>query len=169
MPLFWSQPTDGLNPKPPVTLSHFDPLYHATALHFGQLMTRYGNPIFVLNLVKRHEKKKRESLLSEEFCKAVEVLNASISDKANVIRYIHFDFTQESRIQSENDSYIDRLLNLTSQIVDQVGIFHAGSNRWSHPDAKAVPVASCMQQRGVLRSNCIDCLDRTNAAQYPDP
>ena len=50
--------------------------------------------------------------------------------------------------------------------MDHVGIFHAGSNRWANPELNGVPVAMCMQQRGVLRSNCIDCLDRTNAAQY---
>ncbi len=66
IPLFWSQPSAGLNPKPGVSLGNYDPLYHTTALHFQQLMRRYGSPIYVLNLVKRHEKKKRESLLSEE-------------------------------------------------------------------------------------------------------
>ena len=73
IPLFWNQPSEGLNPKPPVTLAYFDPLYNATALHFSQLMQRYGSPIYVLNLVKRHEKIPRESLLSEEFCAAVQV------------------------------------------------------------------------------------------------
>ena len=69
-------------------------------------------------------------------------------------------------MHSDTDSYIDRLIKLTSQTVDHVGIFHAGSNRWANPELNGVPVAMCMQQRGVLRSNCIDCLDRTNAAQY---
>jgi len=166
IPLFWSQPSAGLNPKPDVCLYNTDPLYHTTALHFRQLMQRYGSPVFILNLVKRQEKKKRESLLSEEFEKAVHILNAGITDKEHAIRYIHFDFFQESKADHEKDTVYDRLLKLTTQIVDNVGIFHAGSNRWASAVAHDVPVAKCMQQRGILRSNCIDCLDRTNAAQF---
>jgi hypothetical protein len=97
------------------------------------------------------------------------MLNASIPQKAHRIRYIHFDFTQEAKTAKKEggtDTHIDRLFKLTSQIVDHVGIFHAGSNRWAKPKSDGVPVANSMQQRGVLRSNCIDCLDRTNAAQY---
>jgi hypothetical protein len=169
IPLFWSQPSAGLHLKPEVCVANFDPLYHATALHFGQLMRRYGSPIYVLNLVKREEKKKRESLLSEEFCAAVQMLNAGVSAQEHAIRYVHFDFTQEHKQDKKEDgtdTHIDRLFKLTSQIVDHVGIFHAGSNRWAKPKSADVPVASCMQQRGILRSNCVDCLDRTNAAQY---
>ena len=172
IPLFWSQPSAGLNPKPDVCLANFDPLYHATGLHFGQLMQRYGSPIYVLNLVKRHEKKRRESLLSEEFELAVHMLNAGIAAKEHTIRYIHFDFTQEAKDDKNEgaaDTHIDRLFKLASQVVDHVGIFHAGSNRWAKPKSEDVPVARGMQQRGILRSNCIDCLDRTNAAQYATP
>jgi phosphatidylinositol 3,5-bisphosphate 5-phosphatase len=95
----------------------------------------------------------------------VQVLNAGISDAQHAIRYIHYDFAAESKIGTESDTSIDRLLKLTSQIVDHVGIFHAGTNRWANSSASGVPVQSSMQQRGILRSNCIDCLDRTNAAQ----
>jgi hypothetical protein len=170
IPLFWSQVADGLTLKPDVCLANIDPLYHATALHFSQLLQRYGSPVYVLNLVKRREKVKRESLLSEEFDAAVQMLNAGVSAKEHAIRYIHFDFTQESKMDKKaeggTDTHIERLFKLTSQIVDHVGIFHAGTNRWARCKSAEVPVAQCMQQRGILRSNCIDCLDRTNAAQY---
>ena len=32
------------------------------------------------------------------------------------------------------------------------------------PAASSIP--SLMYQRGIVRSNCIDCLDRTNVAQW---
>ena len=47
IPLFWSQPTE-LNFKPDVFLHSFDPLYHATAVHFAHLLRRYGSPMYVL-------------------------------------------------------------------------------------------------------------------------
>lgn len=33
-------------------VQRFDPVYHATKLHFDDLASRYGNPVIVLSLIK---------------------------------------------------------------------------------------------------------------------
>ncbi|XLT05837.1 hypothetical protein HN51_044586 [Arachis hypogaea] len=63
IPLFWSQEAFPLNKKPDIILSKKDNTFEATRLHFENLVKRYGNPIIILNLIKTHEKKPRETIL----------------------------------------------------------------------------------------------------------
>ena len=164
IPLFWSQPTE-LNFKPDVYLHSFDPLYHVTAIHISHLLRRYGSPIHVLNLIKgSEESKKRESLLNDEFKNAIDMLNAGISDPQHAIGYTHFDFHYKHK--RDHVGVFDELRRETEAVVNRIGIFHSGTNRWASSSPHDAPVAMCMQQQGVLRSNCIDCLDRTNVAQF---
>jgi hypothetical protein len=64
--------------------------------HFNQLLCRYGSPIIILNLVKKREKKKHESMLSEEFSTAVKYLNQFLSPEHH-IQYISFDMARMNR------------------------------------------------------------------------
>jgi phosphatidylinositol 3,5-bisphosphate 5-phosphatase len=67
IPLFWSQDHSGMKAKPPIQLDICNPFGSQAALHFNYLFTKYESPIIILNLVKRKEKKPRESILSNEF------------------------------------------------------------------------------------------------------
>lgn len=96
IPLFWSQETSRLNLKPDIILSKKDPNYEATRLHFEDLVRRYGNPIIILNLIKRCEKKPRESILRAEFANAIRFINKSLS-KENRLRFLHWDLNRHSR------------------------------------------------------------------------
>eukprot|EP00249_Psilotum_nudum_P024421 c29179_g3_i1 orf=3-1247(-) len=91
IPLFWSQETSILSPKPDIILHKHDPTYEATRLHFQNLALRYGNPIIVLNLAKTVEKKPRETILCLEFENAVTFLN-HVLPKANHVKFIQWDF-----------------------------------------------------------------------------
>jgi phosphatidylinositol 3,5-bisphosphate 5-phosphatase len=51
---------------------------------------------------------------------------------------------------------VGKLELIASKIVDQTGFFHNGDALYDTPRV----------QNGVARTNCIDCLDRTNAAQF---
>ncbi|KAI3833505.1 hypothetical protein MKW98_024504 [Papaver atlanticum] len=125
IPLFWSQEASLLNVKPKIRLSRRDENYKATRLHFDNLVTRYGNPIIILNLIKGREKEARESTLRGMFSYATEVINNDLSFE-NRLRFFHLD-----------------LAKLSKSLIKQTKL-----------------------QKGVLRTNCIDCLDRTNVAQY---
>jgi len=48
----------------------------------------------------------------------------------------------------------------------QTGFFHSGYNQDSARQQHKNVIYGSGLQNGVVRTNCIDCLDRTNAAQF---
>lgn len=212
IPLFWSQETSRLNLKPDIILSRKDQNYEATRLHFENLAKRYGNPVIILNLIKTHEKKPRESILRAEFANAIEFINKDLSEE-NRLKFLHWDLHKHSRSKATNVLVL--LGKVAAYALTLTGFFYSqvtpvlGSERcltWSCSENVAAadhsPTRDCdidleengdnedvdslvvnlhgannvangnhslnasMFQKGVLRTNCIDCLDRTNVAQY---
>lgn len=190
IPLFWSQETSILSPKPDIVLYRNDRTYEATKLHFQNLAARYGNPIIVLNLVKTVEKRPRETILCREFASSVAYLN-HVLPKANRIKFIQWDFHMFSRSKSAN--VLEVLDSIALDALDGTGFYYSGKAE-VNSDIKSESTCNtsneketCSErqqagqaghdlsgeqsgrslfQHGVLRSNCIDCLDRTNVAQY---
>lgn len=182
IPLFWSQETSRLNMKPDIMLSRRDQNYEATRLHFQNLVKRYGNPIIILNLIKTTERRPRESILRTEFANAINSINKDLSEE-NRLKFLHWDLHKHSRSKGTNALLI--LGRLTSYALTLTGFFYCqvvpeykpdGFLKWPYfekdvqeinnggkYDGKDKPP---MFQKGVLRTNCIDCLDRTNVAQY---
>ncbi|GAB4838073.1 actin cytoskeleton and mitosis protein [Ancistrocladus abbreviatus] len=203
IPLFWSQETSRLNLKPDIILSKKDQNYAATRLHFENLVKRYGNPIIILNLIKTHEKKPRESILRTEFANAIEVINKDLSEE-NRLKFLHWDLHKHSRSKATNVLLL--LGKVAAYALTLTGFFYCqlppamapGSLRWpstekfsmcnyslrSNSETDNADADSSERgfrnsiacgkfstkkpifQKGVLRTNCIDCLDRTNVAQY---
>lgn len=214
IPLFWSQETSRLNIKPDIILSRRDVNYEATRLHFENLVKRYGNPIIILNLIKTHEKRPRESILRAEFANAIEFINKDLSEEKR-LKFLHWDLHKHSR--SKTTDVLQLLSKLAAYALTLTGFFYCqvppplGSEgcltcpyfenvvasdmcyqRNSNVDdarhsENGNECADCtatnffgginvveenhsnkllMFQKGVLRTNCIDCLDRTNVAQY---
>ncbi|CEP13787.1 hypothetical protein [Parasitella parasitica] len=151
IPLIWSQDTTNMSPKPPIELNVVDPFFSAAALHFENLFKRYGTPCIVLNLIKQKEKTKRESILGKEFSEAISYLNQFLPDDKK-IKYIAWDMSRASK--SHDQDVIGFLEKIADDTMETTGFFQSGIG----PDAQ--------EQHGVLRTNCIDCLDRTNAAQF---
>ncbi|CAL0330254.1 unnamed protein product [Lupinus luteus] len=204
IPLFWSQETSRLNIKPEIILSKKDQNYQATRLHFENLTKRYGNPIIILNLIKTHEKKPRESILRAEFANAIDYINEDLSEEDR-LRFLHWDLHKHFRSKATNVLLL--LGKVTAYALTLTGFFYCqviptsipeDSLKWptidkvdkggfslsGHDDNEGTKnlerktsdginvsngnqsVKPPMLQRGVLRTNCIDCLDRTNGAQY---
>lgn len=153
IPLYWTQDSTGVSPKPDIELNLVDPFYGAAALHFDNLFQRYGTPIYVLNLVKARERTPRESKLLDEYTKAVSYLNQSLPEGKKII-YHAWDMSRASK--SRDQDVIGSLESIGEGIIPKTGFFHNG-----------IDTESGLQlQNGVARTNCIDCLDRTNAAQF---
>ncbi|KAK3007051.1 hypothetical protein RJ639_017070 [Escallonia herrerae] len=214
IPLFWSQETSRLNIKPDIILSKRDPTYEATRVHFKNLVDRYGKPIIILNLIKMHEKRPRESILRTEFANAIDTINKDLSEE-NHLKFLHWDLHKHSRSKATNvlltlGKFAECTLTLTSLFYCQVTPPVRSERCLTWPDLENVvetdmsPPTDCkidhvkhcekrndeadnletllsgsnnvadenysvkplMFQKGVLRTNCIDCLDRTNVAQY---
>ena len=150
IPLHWSQTVDGVNPKPPIELNVVDPHFRAAALHFDDMFERYGTPIFVVNLIKARERTPRETILGKEFTESIAYLNQSLPPE-HKLRYSAWDMSRASK--SPDQEVISTLEKIAKDTITATGFFRT--------DPEIVHL-----QSGVARTNCIDCLDRTNAAQF---
>ena len=164
VPAHWAQDISKIQPKPQIFIETQDPYAEVAGKHFNQLMTRYGSPVVVINLVKKREKRKHESLLSEEFVSSINYLNQFLPDFHRIL-YHHFDM---ARCNKRSDaSVMTRLADIAFRAVKRVGIFHnRPTNYLQQTRGAAREVETGMKQTGVIRTNCVDCLDRTNTAQF---
>ena len=96
IPTYWYQETSVTMPKPPILVDRVDSNFLATQSHFSDLIKRYSLPIIVLDLVKHHERRKRESIVGKDFRHATEIINISMPP-AKQIRYIALDFSRISK------------------------------------------------------------------------
>jgi hypothetical protein len=96
IPTYWYQETSVTMPKPPILVDRVDSNFLATQSHFSDLIKRYSVPIIVLDLVKHHERRKRESIVGKDFRHATEIINISMPPE-HQIRYIALDFSRISK------------------------------------------------------------------------
>jgi hypothetical protein len=153
IPLYWTQDNTGVTPKPDIDLNLIDPFYSPAALHFDNLFERYGAPVYVLNLIKSRERVPRESKLLREYENAIKYLNQSLPADKKIL-YEAFDMSRASKTRGQD--VIGTLEAIAEKVLQKTGFFHNGDSKYDSPQV----------QNGVARTNCIDCLDRTNAAQF---
>lgn len=180
IPLYWAQINHGVMPKPPIVIQRTDPFYRATILHFMDLYRRYGNPLIVLNLIKSKENTPREMLLRDALSKAIDQINLTIPDENKRLMYIGWDFKKAAK---SNKSKLQRDMYAIAQItLNKIGFFHSGKPMYvnkvnrndldievggiNYRDSEDHQASYGRFQCGTIRTNCIDSLDRTNAAQY---
>ncbi|XP_012222338.1 polyphosphoinositide phosphatase isoform X2 [Linepithema humile] len=231
VPAHWSQDVSKMVPKPTITCDLSDPYVETAGAHFNQLLKRYGSPIIILNLVKKREKKKHESTLSEELSVAVKYLNQFLPPEHH-IQYISFDMARMSKRKEVN--VMGRLANIAYNAVLKTGIYQSHNPYYSqrylfspqssttrklHKTSSSSTLSSTLNetrnsvnsstkidyskqtnsicsstsnidvnnmnelnqignkvrecfarrgtvQTGIIRTNCVDCLDRTNTAQF---
>ncbi|ODA83724.1 hypothetical protein RJ55_02239 [Drechmeria coniospora] len=145
IPLFFSQSAYALKPAPLIQHSQ-DANYSACKLHLERLEKSYG-ALQIVNLV---EKQGIEEPLGTQYQKNIERFNAEAND-GHKIPFEWFDFHRECRgMKFENVSHL--LLKL------QRGLEEMGSTTYENGELS-------QRQKAVLRTNCMDCLDRTNVCQ----
>ena len=158
VPLYWYQEQINYLPKPEIKLNLNDLEFKSTKNHFNNLIERYGEPIIICNLTKKKEKKKKqELLLNEWYEKSVNYINKKnieeYKDLYSEIQYYHYDLKQLRKDPLFYSKYIDISIYLISQ-----------TNLFAYiPYVQNKSIL--LLQSGVIRSNCIDCLDRTNVFQ----
>ncbi|KAJ3758562.1 polyphosphoinositide phosphatase [Lentinula raphanica] len=169
IPTYWTQESNVM--KPPIEISVADPFYTAAALHFDDLFKRYGAPITVLNLIKEQEPVPRESKLRDEYTQCVTYLNQFLP-KDKKMDYVPWDMSKAYK--SKEQDVISILEDLAETSIQQTGFFHSGSEPFYHhlqveeetQDNHPQWRNNISLQNGICRTNCVDCLDRTNAAQF---
>ncbi|PPQ73912.1 hypothetical protein CVT26_006660 [Gymnopilus dilepis] len=169
IPIYWTQETNSMSPKPPIEISVVDPFYTAASRHFDDLFKRYGAPITILNLIKRREPVPRESKLLDEYTQCVRYLNQFLPREKKMI-YRAWDMSRAYKEKTQD--VISYLEDIAEESIQVTGFFHSGPEPYSHylnadsEEAKAAWRNTISLQNGICRTNCVDCLDRTNAAQF---
>lgn len=148
IPLFFSQSPYSLKPAP-IFYGSEDTNSSSFRLHFQRLAARYGN-IQVASLV---EKKGAEATIGGRYEKYAQLLNESggIDGQGTKLDFDWFDFHGVCKgMRFEN----------VSLLFDSIGP-RLKSFGWTVSQNNHIVLA----QTGVLRTNCMDCLDRTNVVQ----
>lgn len=156
IPVFWSQRINKkvVDPKPEIVLGKFDPLFKASRKHFNDLIDSYGKPVICLDLLKKTEKKPRETLLGEAYSDCIKYINQFLDDDSK-IQYTSWDFKESTK--GKPDVFLNELTAIAEESLETTSFF------FTSPFSKGKKV---QLQNGVLRTNCLDCLDRTNIAQF---
>ncbi|MBA0551584.1 hypothetical protein Golob_022461 [Gossypium lobatum] len=141
MPFLWEQIVD-LTYKPKFEIVKPEEAPRVAERHFLDLRKKYGS-VLAIDLVNTTG---AEGRLSEKFASAVQPI---LSDD---LRYIHFDFHKIC-----GHVHFERLSILYDQIADFLD-----KNGYLLLNDKGEKMK---EQLGVVRTNCIDCLDRTNVTQ----
>lgn len=119
--------------------------------HFDMIVKDYGNQVCI-NLV---DKKRTQQKLGLEFQRVVDEIS-----KDGTLKYVWFDFHAECRkMKYEN---LSRLLTMVETDTNTMGMFEADIKRTNNNTLSAT---IHQKQKGTFRTNCMDCLDRTNVVQ----
>ena len=142
IPLYFSQSPYSLRPRPVLLLTEEENTA-AAQTHFQALKKRYGD-VQIVSLVEKHG---NEAVVGDKYRDTVASVNSSTSLNIN---WTWFDFHKECRgMRFEN----------VSRLFDDIG-----DTLDSFSYSTTTPTTST-GQRGILRTNCMDCLDRTNVVQ----
>ncbi|KRY93781.1 Polyphosphoinositide phosphatase, partial [Trichinella pseudospiralis] len=171
VPLIWSQDITKVVGKPPIQIDLADPFACIAGNHFKNLLIRYGGPIVVINLVKRREKSRHESILHEELQASIDYLNQFLSP-SEAILYLTFDM---ARCHKVADS-LAKLEEISYLVLQLCGWFQSFCMPFCcrlrcadfvKPEDRHISSdGTFLFQSGIPRTNCVDCLDRTNVAQF---
>ncbi|KAK9585241.1 Inositol-1,4,5-trisphosphate 5-phosphatase 1 [Aspergillus fumigatus] len=149
---------------PCFTFSSCEATKHAFDKHFESLESRYG-AVHIVNLLS--SLKPGEVELSTRFNELVsrsplnQKANADASSNHMLLEMTEFDFHAEARGPLGYGAS-DQIKDVILHSVDGFGYFLSESTCYGN-EAKTSSVV--LQQEGVFRTNCLDCLDRTNLVQ----
>ncbi|KAL2902087.1 Phosphoinositide phosphatase SAC8 [Bienertia sinuspersici] len=139
IPLLWEQIVD-LSYKPRLNIINHQDTSRVVERHFNDLSQRYGE-ILALDLTDEYG---AEGKLSSAY--------AAEMEKLPDIRYVSFRF--HSICGNSKFENLHLLYDKISEDFGKHGYFFMDN------EGNAIE-----EQRGIIRSNCIDCLDRTNVTQ----
>ncbi|KAK4192930.1 Phosphatidylinositide phosphatase SAC2 [Podospora australis] len=146
-PLFFTQSPYSLKPTP--VLQHSaDANYAALKKHFEGLRKKYGT-LQIVNLVEKHGV---EAPIAELYERSIDRLNEELATSgAEKVGFEWFDFHSVCRgMKFEN---VAVLLQILGSELERLG------------SSVFVEDRVVTKQKGTLRTNCMDCLDRTNVCQ----
>lgn len=142
IPIFWAQITN-TKYTPKLVIEDRPETTEAFQRHFKKMTDAYGSVVAV-NLINT---KGYELPMGQKFAHQAQLLEKKL------VTYVHFDFHQEcSKMRWHR---IQHLIDQLAPHIDEQGYFLSETKQDSLD----------IKQSGVIRTNCMDCLDRTNVVQ----
>ena len=151
LPVFWCQPLTGKYTPLAQTEKERDgsQVNHALEVHFNALRSHYCDNILVLNLLGKNNIRPVQQMF-------IDLLAANGTVEKGLVSYLNIDFHEYCSLQS-----FDKTLQLIDEIyggsaVDDYSIFIPSnqSNIYQRSQSR------------LIRINCVDCVDRSNFAQF---
>lgn len=170
IPIFWEQ-ASGLPGQQKITITRSaEATQPAFDKHFETLSETYGD-VFVVNLLS--EEKPNEVQLTDRYMYHIKrsPLNSaseSESSEHKHLAHLNYDFHAETRGPGgyEAASSIRRYIEKTATSFDY--LLTEEAHETVHKDGRQhslVGQNDVLRQSGIFRTNCLDCLDRTNLVQ----
>lgn len=174
VPVFWEQATGLLPGQQKITVTRSpEAAQPAFDKHFEELDVKYG-AVYIINLLSNE--KPAEADLSARFNHhtARSSLNNRRVDKTaprTLLKQTYYDFHAETRGSAGLDAargisrYIQDSANNFAYFLAQDSARIANQEACSSSPRQGRNYNVILQQEGVFRTNCLDCLDRTNLVQ----
>ncbi|KAL4929965.1 putative phosphoinositide phosphatase (Sac1) [Aspergillus undulatus] len=176
VPVFWAE-VNNLKYTPKLQVRGVETAVQAARRHFAEQIQLYGDN-YLVNLVNQKGREERVKRAYEQLVRILvsstsEVTEAddASSEKVHVLEpdhpqkemdrlhYVYFDFHNETKGLKWHraELLMDRLIN---------GLFQGGYFRGvENPGTAGGQLDTRSIQTSVVRTNCMDCLDRTNVVQ----
>jgi len=158
VPVYWAE-VNNLRYKPDLQIMDKPQTGAVFKKHIDNMVDKYNSMIMV-NLVNQ---KGYEQPVKESFERAMKVAenDAIVAERA---RYLYWDFHAECR--KMRFDRISILVDRLQEALETMGWFHGiAPSSTGFGTSASGPTRLLSKQTGVIRSNCMDCLDRTNVAQ----
>lgn len=175
VPIFWEQ-ASGLPGQQKITITRsVDATRPAFDKHFDALSRAYGD-VFVVNLLS--EEKPQEVMITRQYIQHIKEspLNAPAEKARDAessehlhLRHLNYDFHAQTRGPNgyEAASGIRRWIE-PSAIAFEYYLSEEAAETIHDDDGQKrsiVGTNAVLEQTGIFRTNCLDCLDRTNLVQ----
>ncbi|KAG8746619.1 hypothetical protein FRC10_004221 [Ceratobasidium sp. 414] len=157
VPLFWTE-INTLRYRPDLQIMDVGATPHALRSHLADLKSNYGDVVLV-NLINQvgYERPIKDSFerAMEDVMEGPAGLSVGLgrAGKVEGVGYEYFDFHKECK--GMRWDRIQLLVERLQERLDVHSYFHVSPT-------SASPIQT---QRGAVRTNCMDCLDRTNVVQ----
>ncbi|KAI5467389.1 SacI homology domain-containing protein [Mariannaea sp. PMI_226] len=177
VPTYWAE-INTLKYTPKIQVRSLDAALSAAQKHFDEQIRIYGDN-YLINLVNQ---KGRERRVKDAYEKIVQLVMTSPKERREAdmlteekfttiqpqarrqefdrLHYVYFDYHSETKGMRMDRAY--SLIERLSDPIEQQGYFRA-VDMPSSIDGHTIDARSF--QTSVMRTNCMDCLDRTNVVQ----
>ncbi|ORX40863.1 putative Inositol/phosphatidylinositol phosphatase [Kockovaella imperatae] len=158
VPVYWAE-INNLRYKPDLLVMDKQETTSAMKAHLYSMINAYQR-VALVNLVNH---KGHELPVKEAFERNIAACAASDPMLAANVNYNYFDF--HTQCKGMRFDRVSLMIDQIQTFLDDSGWFRSITPPLAPTGQSGGPTAVLGRQSGVVRSNCMDCLDRTNVAQ----